>query len=226
MKLAYADIVPWGRSFEEYVNMFHLSDDDFKRTILGVSDGPASFNAVMHQRDCDIISIDPLYQFSASQVRQRIQETYEIVLEQMRDNQDKFVWDTIPSVEDLGRIRMEAMEVFCSDLEEGKLQGRYIEGSLPSLPFADQSFDLVLSCHFLFLYSDNLDLDFHIASMRELIRIGKEVRIFPIVDYNSVRSPYVSPVIDDLRSLGITCSIEEVPYRFQKTGNQMLRLSA
>lgn len=226
MKLAYADIVPWGRSFEEYVNMFHLSEGDLNRTILGVSDGPASFNAIMHQRGCEIISIDPLYQFSAVQVRQRIRETYDIVLDQVRENQDRFVWNTIPSVEELGRIRMEAMEVFCDDLEKGKIQGRYIEGALPDLPFEDQSFELILSCHFLFLYSDNLDLDFHIESARELMRIGREVRIFPIVDYNSVRSPYVSPVIDDLRSLGITCSIEDVPYRFQKTGNQMLKLSA
>lgn len=224
MKLSYADIVPWGRSFDEYVAMFHLSTDDLKRRILGVSDGPASFNAVMHQQGRDMVSVDPLYRFSADQVRQRIQETYDIVLDQVRQNQDKFVWQAIPSVEALGKIRMEAMEVFCDDLIAGKRQGRYLEGALPQLPFTDRSFDLVLSSHFLFLYSDHLDLDFHLAAARELARLGQEVRIFPLVDYNSQPSPYLEPVMEALGAAGWSCCIEEVPYRFQITGHQMLRI--
>jgi hypothetical protein len=38
-------IVPWGRSFEEYRRMFAPSDADLRLRVLGCADGPASFNA-------------------------------------------------------------------------------------------------------------------------------------------------------------------------------------
>ena len=44
MDFHYKDIVPWGRSFDEYIDMFDLSEDDLARDIVGVGDGPASFN--------------------------------------------------------------------------------------------------------------------------------------------------------------------------------------
>lgn len=37
-------VVPWGRSYEEYVRMFSLSEEDIRKLILGCGDGPASFN--------------------------------------------------------------------------------------------------------------------------------------------------------------------------------------
>ena len=45
MDFHYKDIVPWGRSFDEYLDMFNLSENDLVRNIVGVGDGPASFNA-------------------------------------------------------------------------------------------------------------------------------------------------------------------------------------
>ena len=54
--------------------------------------------------------------------------------------------------------------------------------------------------------------------------VGTEVRIFPIVDVNSNLSPFLSPVVGALEKDGIACSVERVPYHFQKTGNEMLRL--
>ena len=116
------------------------------------------------------------------------------------------------------------MDAFCRDFESGKQHGRYIDASLPNLPFPDGHFDLVLSAHLLFFYSANRDLAFHLNAVRELLRIGAEVRIFPIVDVNSNPSPFLLPVIDELEKDEITCSVERVPYHFQKTGNEMLRL--
>ena len=66
-----------GRSFDEYLGMFDLSEDDLARDIVGVGDGPASFNFRMNQRGTPIISVDPIYQFSEVELRQRIQETYD-----------------------------------------------------------------------------------------------------------------------------------------------------
>ena len=224
MDFHYKDIVPWGRSFDEYLDIFNLSEDDLTRDIVGVGDGPASFNVQMYQRGTPVISVDPIYRFSEAELRQRIQETYEDVIAQAHQNQDKFVWTRFSSVDELAEIRMQAMDEFCRDFESGKQQGRYLDASLPNLPFPDKRFDLVLSSHFLFLYSTNLNLAFHLQSLRELLRIGTEVRIFPVVDVNSNPSPFLSPVIDVLEKDGIACAVERVPYHFQKTGNEMLRL--
>ena len=45
MSFTLEKIVPWGRSFDEYISMFSLSANDLKKKILGCGDGPASFNA-------------------------------------------------------------------------------------------------------------------------------------------------------------------------------------
>lgn len=223
MDFKYKDVVPWGRSFDEYCDMFALSEAELSRRIAGVGDGPASFNARMYQRGTPIISIDPVYQYSVAALRERIKETYDDVIAQSRNNQDKFVWSNISSVDELAQIRMQAMEEFCQDFELGKKQGRYLNAALPNLPFSAKCFDLVLSGHFLFFYSRNLA--FHLQSIRELLRIGREVRIFPIVDVNSRHSPFLSPVLEALEKDRVTCSIERVPYHFQKTGNEMLKLN-
>ena len=224
MDFHYKDIVPWGRSFDEYLDMFNLSENDLARDIVGVGDGPASFNFWMYQRGTPIVSVDPIYRYSEAELRQRIQETYDDVIAQARQNRDKFVWTKFSSVDELAEVRMQAMDAFCQDFEGGKQQGRYINASLPNLPFRDGHFDLVLSAHLLFFYSANRDLSFHLDAVRELLRIGTEVRIFPIVDVNSNPSPFLSPVIDELEKDGIICTVERVPYHFQKTGNEMLRL--
>ena len=224
MSIKYTDIVPWGRSYDEYIDMFLLSEEDLRRKIIGVGDGPASFNACMHRQGRDIVSVDPLYRFSEKQIRNRIQETRESVVNQTEKNKDKFVWTKIPSLDILCRIRLTAMEEFCRDFELGKRQGRYINGALPIIPFPDKSFDLVLTSHLLFFYSANLNLNFHIRSIKELIRIGSEVRIFPIIDLNSKRSPHLSPVLKHLANSNTICTIERVRYHFQKTGNEMLRV--
>lgn len=224
MDFHYKDIVPWGRSYDEYLDMFNLSENDLARDIVGIGDGPASFNFWMYQRETPIVSVDPIYRYSEAELRQRIQETSENVIAQARQNQDKFVWTKFSSVDELAEVRMQAMDAFCRDFERGKQQGRYIDASLPNLPFPDGHFDLVLSAHLLFFYSANRDLAFHLDAVRELLRIGTEVRIFPIVDVNSNPSPFLSPVIDTLEKEGIACSVERVPYHFQKIGNEMLRL--
>mgnify|MGYP001151519090 CR=1 FL=1 len=57
-------VVPWGRSFDEYVAMFSLSERDLRLPILGCADGRASFNAVLTRRGGNVISVDPICVFS------------------------------------------------------------------------------------------------------------------------------------------------------------------
>jgi hypothetical protein len=190
--------------------------------ILGCGDGPASFNVECNQRDGHVTSIDPLYYFSLEIIEKRIAETYQDVLNQTRAHQDKFIWDTIPSPEALGRIRMETMRCFLDSYESGKADKKYMPGELPTLPFDDQSFELALSSHFLFLYTDNLTFDFHIASIREMLRVANEVRIFPLLDVNAQESRYLKGVLESFQEYKL--EICKVNYEFQRGGNKMLVL--
>src|SRR5262252_2411216 len=97
-------VVPWGRSFDEYRRMFALTDDELRLKILGCGDGPASFNAEATRRGSSVISCDPIYRYEAEQIRDRIASTYDEVMEQTRRNAGEFVWDRIRSVEELCEV--------------------------------------------------------------------------------------------------------------------------
>jgi hypothetical protein len=225
MSVKYESIVPWGRSFQEYVSMFNLTFDDLDKSILSCGDGPASFNSTMKKSGKTVVSIDPLYNLNRRTIEKKIEETYETVMGQTKDNEDKFVWSTVKDVEELGNIRMTSMREFLSDYETGKIENRYIPAELPYLPFENNQFELALSSHFLFLYTENLSLDFHMNSIDEMLRVSEEVRIFPLLDMNAVPSIYLPYVVESLTKKG--CKVEKigVNYEFQKGGNSMLKIT-
>ncbi len=218
------EVVPWGRTLEEYKAMFSLSETDLNAKILGCGDGPASFNAEMTKREHTVVSIDPIYQFSSAQIEQRVQATYEPVISQVKQNSSHYIWKNFRDADELGKARLKAMETFLLDYESGKAAGRYLYQSLPTLKFVDDQFDLCLCSHLLFLYSEQLSLDFHIASICELLRIALEVRIFPLLKLDGELSPYVEIVLEELSNKDLSVKVESVAYEFQKGGNQMLRI--
>ncbi len=224
MPLTLNNVVPWGRSFAEYRLMFSLSESDLNKRILGCSDGPASFNAELSKKGGSVISVDPVYQFSVKQIKQRIDETCQQIISQLEQNSSDFVWTTIKNTDELRRIRMDAMQQFLLDFPQGKQQGRYIAAELPALDFTDNTFDIALCSHFLFLYSEHFSLDFHIQSVLELARVAREVRIFPLLELNGKQSRHLDPVIKQLNTCGYRASLEKVDYEFQKGANRMLKI--
>jgi hypothetical protein len=135
-------------------------------------------------------------------IRRRIEEAYDEILEQTRQNQEPLIWESIRSVEELGRVRMDAMQEFLSDYPNGVAQGRYVDASLPVLPFEAEEFDLAICSHLLFLYSAQLGEAFHRAALPELIRIAKEVRVFPLLALGGVASHSSTPASRSSRKRG------------------------
>ncbi len=225
MTIVYDEVKPWGRSFNEYVGMFGLTTADLQKRILGCGDGPASFNAEATALGHTVISVDPLYALSAEQIERRVEATWRDILEQLRGNMDMFVWKSFGTVDELGAARLSAMRRFTADLEQGKDDGRYIDASLPALPFADGQFDLALCSNFLFLYSDHLDTAFHIAAVQEMCRVAKEVRVFSLYDLANQESRHVEPVLAAMQAAGLVAERVRVEYEFQQGANQMLRVS-
>jgi len=224
MPINYDDVKPWGRSFREYVGMFALTDADLQERILGCGDGPASFNAEASAQGRKVISVDPIYAMSAAQIEQRVNETWQVILNQMRPNMNSFVWTHFKSLDDVRDARLNAMRQFIADLEQGKSEGRYIDASLPELPFDEGSFDLALCSNFLFLYSDHFSTDFHIAAVQAMCRVANEARIFPLLDLDSRESVHVAPVIAALQAQGWTAERVRVDYEFLRGANHMLRI--
>jgi len=225
MSFTLDTVVPWGRSFDEYAAMFALTPEDLRRRILGCGDGPAAFNAVLNRAGGGVVSVDPLYEFSAEQIRGRIAAVFASVLAETERNQGEFVWEQVKSVTELGELRRSSMDEFLADYAAGVKEYRYVAGELPSLPFMDRTFDLALCSHFLFLYSDQFDAQFHLESICELCRVAEEVRIFPLAELGSRPSRHLREVIANCGVLGLNPEIVDVNYEFQKGANRMLRLA-
>jgi hypothetical protein len=222
------EVIPWGRSFEEYTRMFALSGEDLAGTILGCGDGPASFNAEATARGHRVVSCDPLYAFSACDIERRVEECHDTVISQVKQNPDGFVWSHFRDPDHLGECRLAAMRRFLADFEQGRQEGRYAAASLPRLPFAEGRFSLALVSHLLFLYSASLNLDFHVAAFEELLRLAGEVRVFPLLGLDRRWSPHVGPVCAHLERAGFVVEVVAVAYEFQRAedhaGNRMLRV--
>ena len=214
-------VVPWGRNMEEYKLMFRLNDSDMSKKIAGFGDGPACFNCEMTERNGNVTSFDVIYQFSKSEIERRIEEVRVTVMQQMRENMDSYVWKNIKSLDELENVRMSAMRKFLADYEKGRAQGRYIFHELPNrLPYGENCFDIGLSSHFLLMYT-SLGYDFHIASMTEMLRVCREIRIFPIVDLDANKTEMIKSVIEYFQR-DYEVGIVTTEYEFQKGDNKLL----
>ncbi|GAB4526523.1 MAG: SAM-dependent methyltransferase [Pleurocapsa sp.] len=226
MALKLARVVPFGRSLDEYRQMFALTEADLSnKKILGVGDGSASFNVEGTAKGADITSIDPLYQFNGTEIKQQFDAVVDNIIDQVIATPDDWVWSYHQSPQALKASRINTLKTFLSDYQRGKQQNRYLSQELPVLDFSDAQFDLALCSHFLFLYSNFCDRDFHLKSIAEMLRVSNEVRIFPLLTLMSETSPYLDDVITHFQNLGYSVTMTQVSYELQKGGNQMLAIS-
>ena len=222
MVMKLEKVVPFGRSLDEYSQMFNLSSEDLQKRILGVGDGPASFNAEGTIEKYQITSIDPIYQFDGAEIKQRFDAVVDRIINQVIATPNNWVWNYHKNPQDLKANRIKALETFLADYKQGKQENRYLAQELPHLDFADRSYDLALCSHFLFLYSEHYDRNFHVASIQEILRVSQEVRIFPLLTLMQETSPYLDFVIGKFSKMGYFTFIQKVSYELQLGANQML----
>jgi hypothetical protein len=210
-------VVPWGRSFDEYVRMFALTGEDLGRSLLDVAAGPSSFAAEVRRRGGRVVAADPLYALTADDIRSRVEAVRADIMDQVCRQMGQFVWEYFASPDDLERERMTACRAFLEDYAADAAGACYRAASLPALPFGDDEFDLALCSHYLFLYSDRLDAPFHVASVRELLRVAREVRVFPVTDLSGLPSPHLPAV-----RASFSTELRRVEYEFLRGANEML----
>ena len=228
MAVTLNKIIIWGRPFDEYMEMFGLSEDDLGKRFLDCASGPASFNASLTMHGGHIISVDPIYCLNSDEITIQINEAYNMLIGQLRENMGDFSMGQYNnSADEYCQVHINAMKEFLFDYNDGLREGRYIHGSLPKLPFKDDEFDIALVGNLLFVYSQQLSEDFHIQSIIELCRVSPEVRIFPLMEVG-IRKPsrYLESVLDKLSKEGYKAKKVKIQYEFKKGANEMLQITA
>jgi len=218
-------VVPWGRTADEYEAFLALHDIGPGAGILDCGGGPSSFAAEWGARGRRVVAVDPIYAFDAQAIRARFDATREPMWQGMVSARSRFVWDFYESPEAVVERRRRALDLFLTDRRTHDGSGRYVAAALPELPFGDRSFDVVLCSHLLFLYSADLTLEMHVASIREMLRVGCDVRLFPLLDLDGRESPHLRPTLEALRGQADT-DLVEVAFEFQRGATRMLRVRA
>ncbi|KTD38657.1 hypothetical protein Lnau_0467 [Legionella nautarum] len=219
-------LVLWGHHADEYQEMFDLSKEDMNARIVEYGCGPSAVNAELTATTKNIISCDPLFNLDKDTLYTKVTLVFADMVSRVLKDQEKFDFSRYGSPQLLVDERQEGIAKFFADYEKGKKEKRYIAVSEYALPFADFSFDLALSSHYLFADLDDQDVDFHLQVIKELARIAKEVRIFPLIDRYNQPSPFLGPVLLGLQQDNFGTEVREVAYHLQPSGNAMLRVWA
>jgi len=215
-----------GRTFGEYLDMFGFSPEDLAgRTVLDCPAGPSSFTAEARARGIMATASDLLYGSGPRELAGLGRDDIEHILLRLDEGYGIYKWEYYTNKERLRALRQKALNLFAADFEEGKRQGRYVPATLPHLPFRDREFDIVLSSHFLFLYSETLEPGFHLACLGELLRVSSgEVRVFPVTSGDGEPYPHLDWLVSALEGKGVRAGLEEVQLEFLMGANKMLRL--
>lgn len=216
-------IVPWGRRLWEYRAFFALEEADLRGAVLDVGSGPSSFAAEASVAGARVTATDPLYALSGDAIAQRFEETRGAMMEGLRQAHYRFRWSHYGSPDAIEKIRCEALALFLADYQRVGAR-RYVEASLPGLPFGEGAFRLALSSHLLFLYGDDLDFAFHLDALHELLRVADEVRVFPLINLDGRPSSHLPGVLAHFAREGMQADLVPVPYEFQRDATKMLRL--
>lgn len=221
-RIELRDVVLLGRTFSEYCRYFELNDTQLADgTILDLGAGIGSFCAEANSRGIAVTAADPVYGFPLERIAAKSERDLKNVLRQLPRVLHKYVWTWYKDTDDLAEHRWEARRRFLDDFKRNP--GRYIEAALPETGFQDRQFSMVLVSHFLFLYDDLFDYEFHRASVLEAMRIAdREVRIYPLVNMRTDKSVYLDKLTHDPKCAGLQFTVREIKFEFFKNANELL----
>ena len=213
------------RSLAEYRAIFDLTDADLQGRILDCPGGAASFTVEASDLGARVTAADPIYSRPTDRLRSLAVSKTDRGSDWATAHYDRYRWDWYGGDPEQHRaIRHAAAARFVADLTAHP--ERYIAAELPTLPFRDNSFDLVLSSHLLFTYADRLDADFHLTALLELCRVSAgETRLYPLVDHiGRHHDVLVEHLRKELSDMGIHSTLRDIEYEFHHGAHTMLIL--
>ncbi len=217
------EIMITGRTLSEYKAFFDLDLNSLKdKKVLDCPSGVSSFVAEANENGISAVGGDIIYKFTKNEIKNQALKTIDDIYRDvswMDNNSFKFYKD----IKTHRTHREDALEKFLNDEKNN-----YKETNLLNLNFKDNSFDLALSSHLLFLYDDRFDLEFHLKAILEMLRVSNEVRIFPLIDFKNSRvneeknlSPLVYEIMDELKR-DFDVKIKKVSFEFLKRGDKIM----
>jgi hypothetical protein len=224
---AFPSVIFFGRTFAEYSAFFNLEParDLHGCKILDCSAGFASFAFETRSQGAEVIAADPMYGRATSALAALGAAEITQVMRTARAHACKFTFSTFRDFDHAENCRRAALAGFLNDYASGFATGRYVRAELPELPFADDTFDLALNGHFLFLYAARLGETFLSQSLRELARVAREVRLFPLVDLDGRDYGQELEFLQSLAGSRLRTEIVPVHYEFLKGATSMLRVT-
>jgi SAM-dependent methyltransferase len=216
------------RSYQEYKDMFVLSEELLSSgRILDAAGGASSFTAEAVRRDLQCTAADPMYSLTLEEMGNRGKREIEESTKKIAQMKEFFLWSYYGDINKHCAGRHKSLQLMLEDYAKEDSRSRYINASLPSLPFEDSSFRLILCSHFLFLYEQQFNADFHLNALQELIRIcqkGGEIRIYPLV--NLQREPYSSlqKLLEQLQHWSTTVEQIHTNFSFLPGASTVLRI--
>lgn len=213
----------FGRTLAEYLEMFSLDLEALGGLkILDVASGPGSFVAEALAVGFDATGCDPMYAQDADTIAAQGKADIDSCREQIRRNPGVLAYRDI---EKFYGDKYAALEKFAADFRHRRGEGRYVAGALPSLPFPDRAFDLVLSANFLMIYAPLADggmhdggdfgLAFHTRAFRELARVARrELHVAGMHTWTQPPKPhpYCEPVTRVLEEAGFAVKLVPTDY--------------
>lgn len=212
------EVIPWGKTYNEYCQFFDLEEKNLKQPIACFGDGASGFHAELNLLGKQVVSFDPIYQFCVDELEKRFSEVlvqFGRQIDQRRKGEESMVQEVMS-------LRESATRKFLRDFKTGKKENRYVNHRLPNeIPFGNNFFGLGLSSHFLCMY-DHLGIDFHINSLKEMMRVCKEVRIYPTVNMYGQKSRVLNPLVDFLKENQFAVDFRVVHYKFNTIGKEIM----
>jgi ubiquinone/menaquinone biosynthesis C-methylase UbiE len=194
------------RSYTEYEKMFVLEKEDLQQdVILDVAGGASSFTAAAKSKGIKAFAVDPLYNKSIPEMAEFGRNEITLSTEKLVMLEQSFDWSYYGSPELHREHRLSSLDLFMADYSKEDAVNTYFPSALPELPFAANSFSLILCSHFLFLYQEQFDYTFHINAVIEMLRVcraGGQIRIYPIFDFKRLPYPYLERFMRQLQEHG------------------------
>ena len=218
-----ATVLVTSRSAAEYHAMFDLAAEELAGArVLDCCAGGSSFTA---ETPAFVVAADPAYAADRSVLAAAAHRGRADGDRMIEDNADRFQWTWYGTRSRRTAMRVGAVERFVADL--GARPSQYVAAALPDLPFADNSFDLVLCSHLLFTWANEFDQRWHRRALLELARVARrEVRVFPLVLQGTGEPvPFLPALCEELEAAGYRTEQRKVPYRFQRDANHMLMVA-
>ncbi len=220
--LVLDDVALIGRTYSEYSWFFGLNTDELEgEKILDVGAGVSSFCAEARAQGLNATALDPIYAHPMNKIKDKSKTDLINVMAQMSSLKHMYNWGFYKNLDKLGEYRRDARRLFLEHYRDEP--ANYINSSLPDTGLCKKTYTITLVSHLLFLYEDDLDYDFHKRSVLELLRItSREIRIYPIVNLQGIRSNYVDRLIQDRDLANLQIQLTNTNFEFLRNATEMI----